>query len=93
MDIPCPTFTPFATITAVERLMQLKTSFLAQLPSLLYVHDQDHYPGHLQFKQARAVRIRKEYWLQLRTDDFRELARCAPSVHHASDDAYDKQPS
>lgn len=68
-----------AFTTTVEQLMQLKMPFFAKLPSLLYVQDQVH-QGHLHFKQARAVRILKEYWLQLRTDDFRELARCAPSV-------------
>lgn len=58
------------------RRMSVKTTpFFAQLPSLLYEQDRRN-PSYMRFKEARAVRLRKEFHLQLRTEDFRELSRC-----------------
>ena len=53
---------------------QLKVPFLAQLPSLLYEQDRQ-WPEFVRFKEARDIRMRKEYMLQLRTEDFRALPR------------------
>ena len=63
-------FTHAATSMAAR-----KVPFSAVLPSLLYEQDRAC-PAFLRFKEARPVGLRKNYWQQLRTDSFYELARC-----------------
>ena len=60
---------------AAQAIAQLKLPFSAVLPSLLYEQDRE-FPSFVRFKESRAVRLRKEYGVQLRTDGFCALARC-----------------
>ena len=53
----------------------IRVPFSAVLPSLLYEVDEQH-PNYVRFKEARLIRSRKEYLLQLSTMDFRKLSRC-----------------
>jgi hypothetical protein len=45
------------------------------IPSLLYEQDQDG-GNFMRFREARAVRVQKDFMMQLCTTDFRSLARC-----------------
>jgi hypothetical protein len=54
---------------------EIKYPFHAMIPSLLYEQDQDD-GNFMRFREARAVRVQKDFMMQLCTTDFRSLARC-----------------